>query len=334
MMKALRDDEPAATATAARRTLDFSGYRCPKTGAPLHFVPDAPGSTTGVLRSGDSGSTYHVDQGLPRFVDEEGYSASFGFQWNKHDLTQHDSDNGSTISRDRFFRGTGWPSDLRGQRVLEVGCGSGRFTQVLLSTGADVHSLDYSRAADVTHRHFGDQAQVCQASIYDMPYERGTFDRVFCFGVLQHCPDVHAAFECLVAMLRPGGHLAVDVYDARRVLLNARYRVRWLTKRMPKKTLYRAIETVVPLYMRFFPPLHPYNQLLFPIKDYRGVLPGVSREKEIEHSVLDTFDSLSPAHDRPQFRRTMIRWCRQAGLVDITARHAGNGVEVSARRPG
>ncbi|MCA9584249.1 MAG: methyltransferase domain-containing protein [Myxococcales bacterium] len=311
---------------------DFSVYRCPVDGGPLRFEPARPGSRSGVLVS-EKGNKYPVDEGLPRFVEDEGYSASFGFQWNTHDRTQIDSDNGSTITQDRFFRGTGWPRRMEGERILEVGCGSGRFTEVLVSTGADVCSLDYSRAADVTHRHFGDRVHVCQASIYDMPYEKASFDRVFCFGVIQHCPDVHAAFNKLTEMLKPGGHLALDVYDARRVPLNARYRVRWLTKRLPKELLYQTIARAVPAYMRVMPPLHPYNQLVFPIKDYRGVLP-VSEAKAVELSVLDTFDSLSPAHDRPQFRWTMKRWCRQAGLVDIDASYAGNGIELRARRPG
>lgn len=321
---------PVSESRPAR--LDFSPYRCPSIGAALHFEPASPGSTSGVLTS-DGGPRYRVDDGLPRFVEDEGYSSSFGFQWKKHDRSQIDSENGSTITRDRFFKGTRWPTDMSQERVLEVGCGSGRFTEILLGTGANVHSLDYSRAAEVTHGHFGDRAYVCQASIYDMPYAPASFDRVFCYGVIQHCPDVHAAFGRLVAMLRPGGSLAVDVYDMRRVPFNARYRVRWLTKRLPKAFLYDTIKALVPLYMRVLPPLHPYNQLVFPLKDYRGVLKGLSSEQEIEMSILDTFDSLSPAHDRPQFRGTMIRWCKEAGLVDIDARHAGNGVEVTARRP-
>jgi len=328
------DSHVPALADAGRKrpSLDFGGYLCPRTGAPLRFDADRTNETSGYLRSA-TGTSYRVDEGVPRFVVDEGYSSSFGFQWTTHDRSQIDSSNGSTISRDRFFRATRWPAQMRGERVLEIGCGSGRFTEVLLSTGADVYAFDYSRAADVTHRHFGDRAHVAQASIYEMPFAPASFDRVFCFGVLQHCPDVHGAFRCLASMLKPGGHLALDVYDARRVPLNARYRIRWLTKRLPKKALYQAISRLVPLYMRILPPLHPYNQLLFPIKDYRGVLPGLTHEQEVEQSILDTFDSLSPAHDRPQFRSTMVRWCMRAGLVNVEANYGGNGVEVRARRP-
>ena len=277
---------------------------------------------------------YPVLRGVPRFVRDEGYCSSFGFQWGRYSTDQIDSATGTFLTRDRFFRGTGWPTTMAGERILEAGCGSGRFTEILLSTGARVVSFDHSDAAEITQRAFGPKgALVCQASIYEMPYRPASFDRVFCYGVLQHCPDVKGAFLALARMVKPGGSLAVDVYDRRRMWLNARYRVRWLTRRIEKHKLHRLCETIVPFYMRFFPPLHPWNQLLFPMKDYRGVLPGLTREQEVAWSVLDTFDMLSPAFDKPQYKRTVIGWCREAGLMVLSARHGGNGVEVNAVRP-
>lgn len=154
---------------------------------------------------------------------------------------------------------------------------------------------------------------------------------MFCFGVLQHRPDVRAAFMKLVEMLKPGGHLAVAVYDARRVPLNARYRVRWLTKRLPKETLYKIIEKAVPLYMKVMPPMHPYNQLVFPLKDHRGKL-GMSEAKEIEMCILDTLDSLSPTYDLPQFMGTMKRWCRESNLVEVE-RGRGSGAAAGVDWP-
>jgi SAM-dependent methyltransferase len=303
-----------------------SPYACPK--------------CKGDLRASDQALTCASDHrfpvvgGLPRFVESDGYAASFGFQWQAHARDQLDSATGATLSRDRFFRGTRWPERMPGELILEAGCGSGRFTEVLLSTGARVVSFDYSAAAQVAHQAFAAKgAQICQASIYDMPYRQGSFDRVFCFGVIQHCPDVHAAFDALVKMVKPGGALAVDVYDRRRLWLNARYRVRWFTKRMDKQRLHRWCQTIVPLYAKVMPPLHPWNQLFVPIKDYRGALPGLSTEQQIEWSVLDTFDALSPEYDQPQYLWTMRRWAKEAGLVDVDVAYGGNGIELRARRP-
>ncbi|MSP59295.1 MAG: SAM-dependent methyltransferase [Myxococcales bacterium] len=309
----------------------FALYRCPTCAQALAF--SGSGDEGGGLLACAAGHAFPVAEGLPRFVADEGYAGSFGLQWNEYSRTQVDSATGSSITSDRLFRGTGWPTRMEGETILEAGCGSGRFTEVLLATGARVVSFDYSRAADVTWRSFCDAgAEVCQASIYEMPYARGSFDRVFCYGVIQHCPDVALAFRSLVEMVRPGGHLAVDVYDRRRLAFTARYRVRWLTRRMDRARLLRWCRAVVPAYMRLFPPLHPWHQLLFPLKDYRGVYAGLTAAQEVELSVLDTFDALSPAFDQPQYVRTMQRWCREAGLVDVEVKRGGNGIEVRARR--
>lgn len=323
--------EPIArqTISAATSLPPQEIYACPKCGGGLTAADAAI-----TVWACEQGHRYPVTNGVPRFVHDEGYSGSFGFQWQRHDTVQLDSHSQSTLSRDRFFRGTRWPERMDGELILEAGCGSGRFTEVLLSTGARVVSFDYSRAADVAQRSFGSRgATVCQASIYEMPYRAASFDRVFCFGVIQHCPDVKAAFMSLARMVRPGGHLAVDVYDWRRKWLNARYRVRWITKRMNKERLHRLCERIVPLYMKLMPAMHPWNQLVFPIKDYRGALPGLTRAQEERWSVLDTFDALSPEYDQPQRVSTMRRWAKEAGLVDVDTNYGGNGVELRARRP-
>ena len=45
--------------------------------------------------------------------------------------------------------------------------------------------------------------------------------------------------------------------------------------------------------MKAMPPLHPYNQIFFPVKDYRGARPGFTEEQLVEYSILDTSDMLA-----------------------------------------
>lgn len=313
---------------------NLDAYVCPVCKGALNYAPasDADEHARGAL-SCEAGHSFKVDV-IPRFVEDEGYTSNFGKQWAEFRKTQVDSATGATESRDRFFRGTGWPQSMAGETILEAGCGSGRFTEIMLGTGARVISFDYSRAADVTHESFAAQgATVCQASIYSMPYRPASFDRVFCYGVLQHTPDVRKSFFNLVDMVKPGGAIAVDVYDAWKWIFHSRYRVRWFTKRMDQEKLLAWCRKVVPAYMKLMPPLHPYNQLVFPIKDYRGARPGFTEAQLVEYSILDTFDMLAPEYDQPQSRGTMLRWCREAGLADIHIQAGGNGLEIRARKP-
>src|SRR5262249_29877700 len=155
------------------------------------------------------GASYQVKNGIPRFVGADGYATSFGFQWNTHRKAQLDSCSGVPISADRLFGATGWNRDLSGECILEAGSGAGRFTEVLLSTGARVFSLDYSSAVDANEANNGaaPNLTLMQADILNLPLRPGAFDRVLCIGVLQHTPDPARAFASLAARVKPGGQL-------------------------------------------------------------------------------------------------------------------------------
>ena len=94
------------------------------------------------------GSVYPIVNGIPRFVTGGNYADSFGMQWNLHRRTQLDSFTGVPTSRNRLFMATAWPERLTGEVILEAGSGAGRFTEVLITTGAQVYSFDYSAAVE------------------------------------------------------------------------------------------------------------------------------------------------------------------------------------------
>jgi len=317
---------------------------CPRCCADLRIA-----AADGVATSLDQGSLgclgcrgeYPIVDGIPRFVSSDNYSTSFGFQWNRFRRTQLDSQSGLPISRDRFFAQSGWtPEELRGSRVLDVGCGAGRFAEVALSCGAQVVALDYSQAVDACRANLeGVEAlEVVQGDIYHLPFRKGRFDFVYCFGVLQHTPDVDAAFRALPEQVKPGGRLAVDVYP--RLAVNAllpRYWLRPLTRRIPPERLFPIVERA----LRF---LYPLSTLLartplvgrklrhlLPVANYAGVFP-LSEAQLREWSLLDTFDMLSPAHDHPRSAGEVRRWFEAAGFEAIEVLRPGHLVG-RGRRP-
>lgn len=323
--------------------------RCPSCSGHLVLLNGEP--TDGPVERGDlqcssCRASFPVHRGVARFVPPENYTTTFGFQWNRFRRTQLDSYSGQSVSRDRFFRESGWrPADLAGKMVLDVGCGAGRFTEVALSTGATVVAIDYSAAVDACRANFAGHPRlsVLQCDIYRLPFATASFDFVFCFGVLQHTPDVRAAFMALREPLRPGGRLAVDLYPMVRTnILWPKYWLRPLTRRMPAHRLLASVERLmrvlfpISLYLGRVPLVGRKLRYAIPVANYDGQLP-LSRAQLEEWAILDTFDMLSPRYDQPQTPATVRNWFEQAGLERIEVFRdglvVGRGVQPSTMEP-
>jgi len=302
---------------------------------------------SGELRCSRCHATFPVLKGIPRFVPLDNYASSFGFEWLQHARTQYDTYTGTNISETRFFQETGWPRRLDGERVLEVGSGSGRFTQQAARTGAIVVSVDYSLAVVANYASNGrlPNVLIAQGDIYRLPVQHGSFDKVFCFGVLQHTPDPEQAFLSLPRHLKPGGQLVVDVYKRKDSfrgyigrVVDLKYWLRPLTSRLPPETLYRWVTRYIhfmwPAARRInrIPGLGRWLNWRLLIADYRGVF-SLSESQLKEWAILDTFDALSPRYDYPQTLDTVRRWFTRAGLEEIEVRYGYNGIEGRGRKP-
>jgi len=267
-------------------------------------------------------ANYPIVNFVPRFVGSGNYATNFGLQWQIHAKTQLDSYNGATYSRDRLFETTGWPTDLKGERILEAGSGAGRFTEVLASTGARIFTFDYSEAVLANYQNNVSKGDITffQGDIYRIPFPKSSFDRVICLGVIQHTPDVHKTFQCLAEMVRPGGYLAVDVY--RKIwqqMLHWKYVMRPLTKRMKADRLYRMVNWYAPKLMPVAKVMRKIGgragARLVPILDQsdKAVPPTVQRD----WTILDTYDALSPAYDKPQTDATIASWFAECGFEQV-----------------
>ena len=284
--------------------------------------------------------TVPIRGSVPRFVPDSGYSQNFGEQWNHFRRTQIDKFNGTDLSKERFYSGTGWsPAELKGAKILEAGCGAGRFTQIMVDAGAQVYSVDLSSAVDACFVNNGPRENLCvvQADLCRIPFRHHSFDKVFCYGVLQHTPDPHASFMSLIPFLKPGGDLAVDVYLKGWALepYKSKYLYRPLTTRVPRHLLFRFLQWYIPkwlpvdTFIKRLPLVGRVLGMLIPCWNYH-YLP-LSRQQKTEWGILDTFDALAPAYDYPQTPETVTEWFTSAGLMDIRVRLGGNGVLGNGR---
>ncbi|MCI0393996.1 MAG: methyltransferase domain-containing protein [Chloroflexi bacterium] len=315
------------------------GFVCLNCRSPLVAAGQGSDQNDGALKCPRCGTAFDVVNGIPRFVSPENYANSFGFQWNRHARTQLDSYTGASISCDRFFLTTRWPERLDGETVLEAGCGAGRFTEILAQTGARLFSFDLSTAVDANQaNNDGQNVTFFQADITNIPLPYEAFDRVVCLGVLQHTPDPKAAFMNLVNFLKPGGCIAIDVYDlASHRFPLPKYWLRPVTKRLPPAFLYRLIATAGPRLLPLKRRLrrHRYGRPLshlIPIYDYAGQVDLDDRQLQ-DWAILDTFDGLSAWYEKPQTPAAVREWFEEANLEQIEVGPGPNGINGRGVRP-
>ena len=105
--------------------------------------------------------------------------------------------------------------DLAGRRILEVGAGTGRDAVALAKAGAEVLTLDYvagslGLTAKAAGRSGVKVAPVCGDGT-GSPFVDDVFDVVFHQGLLEHFPDPYPLLRDNIRILKPCGHLVVDV---------------------------------------------------------------------------------------------------------------------------
>ena len=162
-----------------------------------------------------NGCQFEIRGGVPRFVEASNYASAFGLQWQRYRRTQLDSYTGHPISRVRLERCLGLPlSKLAGKKVLEVGGGAGRFTELLVNSCELLVSSDLSVAVDANLANCKDLGSylLLQADANSSPLPYEFFDVVICLGVLQHTPSPEQTIESLTQHLKPGGLLVIDHY--------------------------------------------------------------------------------------------------------------------------
>jgi len=98
--------------------------------------------------------------------------------------------------------------DLSHRKVLDVGCGKGRFARILKDgcPSASVVALDL---AEAMLRAAPASLLRVSSSMLQLPFDPGTFDAAFATESLEHAVDIEAAVAEICRVLKPGARLVI-----------------------------------------------------------------------------------------------------------------------------
>ena len=104
-----------------------------------------------------------------------------------------------------------------GERILDVGCGTGSLTFALPDAAeiGEIAAIDYSPifVEEAQRRNSNPRIRIQQADACALPFPDGSFDRALSLLVLHFVPEAEKAVAEMRRVVRPGGVVAAAVWD-------------------------------------------------------------------------------------------------------------------------
>jgi len=261
--------------------------------------------------------------GIPRFVRpssdraEERTRRAFEIEWQR--FGGEERIYGGTAAEsmrllfDEFGQPELTPQWVKGRRVLDGGCGHGRYVRGMAELGADAYGIDLGLGIDVAARRCAglDNVALVQGSLLEPPFAPQSFDLVFSKGVVHCTPDPPGAVRRMAELVKPGGYLFVWVYPRYpKWFLVSQELIRQVTKRMPPRLL-------IPLCFAAAPLLGVVLQRGVGVKTHATAAGRSFDRTRLREKAQMIYDWYSPWYQSYHSPQELTEWLRQSGFTDL-----------------
>jgi ubiquinone/menaquinone biosynthesis C-methylase UbiE len=147
--------------------------------------------------------------------------------------------------------------ELRGKRVLDVGCGKGRFARVFREQEpeAELWGLDISPEM---LRFVPEGIQTRAGSMTELPFENEFFDGAYATESLEHAVEIERAVAEICRVVKPGGRIVVIDKNAEQWgKLETPEWERWFTRPELERMLARHCREVSSRYISYWEDVEP-----------------------------------------------------------------------------
>jgi len=223
---------------------------------------------------------------------------SFGDEWLKFDAFSEADIQGAG---DQYFDIVRTEMLNKKSTVLDLGCGSGRWTKYIAAKAGFIEAVDPSNAVFQAAHVWNELENVrfTQASVDTLPFPDESFDFVMSLGVLHHIPDTAEAVKSGLKKLKHKGHALIYLYyalDNRGFLFKTIFKIsnllRSIISKMPKGLKHFWCDLLaITIYLPFVF-LSKLIKLLIPGNAYLKVPLAYYRNKSwniIRNDALDRF---------------------------------------------
>jgi len=254
------------------------------------------------------GEKFAIIDGIPRLLEMQhslqDTKAKFEHQW--HTWGQEDVIFGRTREESRKFlldnTGFGLTADyFKGKCILDAGCGHGRFVELFADFGAELSvGIDLGEGVQAAlYRNAGrSNVELVQGNLLKIPFRPGTFDYIWCNGVIHHTPDPKGALRNLCTVTKNDGYVNVWVYPrASMAYETLQGAIRAVTTRLQPKMLMFICYLGVPL--------------LYFLPTFSGTNP---RKNTWRHCAQVIYDWYSPKYQSHHTNDEVAGWYREFGF--------------------